>query len=75
MGYLEVQGGYGFYQETSVCDMNALSQEDLITYESLVQEATREYRDLVDSKRWEPATSKEKSQDQHSLPKAYTVAI
>ena len=29
----------------------------------------------MDSKRWEPATSKEKSQDQPSLPKTYTVAI
>ena len=55
--------------------MDAISQEDLITYESLLQEATREYRNLVDSKRWEPTTSKEKSQDQPSLPKAYTVAI
>ena len=55
--------------------MDVISQEDLITYESLVQEATREYRDLVDSKQWEPATSKEKSQDQPSLPKAYTVYI
>ena len=55
--------------------MDVISQEDLITYESLVQEATREYRNLVDSKWWEPATSKEKSQDQPSLPKAYTVAI
>ena len=58
-----------------VYDMDVLSQEDLITYESLVQESTREYRDLVDSKRWERATSKEKSQDQPSLPKTYTVAI
>ena len=55
--------------------MDVISQEDLITYESLVQEATREYRNLVDSKLWEPATSKEKYQDQPSLPKAYTVAI
>ena len=55
--------------------MDVLSQENLITYESLVQEATLEYRDLVDSKRWELATSKEKSQDQPSLPKAYTAAI
>ena len=39
------------------------------------QEATREYHNLVDSKRWEPVTSKEKSQDQPSLPKAYTVPI
>ena len=29
----------------------------------------------MDSKRWEPVTSKEKSQDQPSLPKAYSVAI
>ena len=58
-----------------MCDVDIISQEDIITYESLVQEATREYRNLVDSKRWEPATSKEKSQDQPSLPKAYTVAI
>ena len=63
-----------FIKKHRVCDMDVLSQEDLITYESLVQEATREYRDLVDSKQWEPATSKEKSQDQTSLPKAYTVA-
>ena len=53
-----------------MCYMYVLSQEDLVTYESIVQEATREYRDLVDSKQWEPATSKEKSQDQPSLPKA-----
>ena len=47
-----------FIKKLRVCDMDVLSQEDIITYESLVQEATREYRDLVDSKRWEPATSK-----------------
>ena len=64
-----------FIKKLRVCDMDVLSQEDLITYESLVQEATQEYRNLVDSKQWEPATSKEKSQEQPSLPKAYTVAI
>ena len=64
-----------FIKKLCVCEMNVLSKEDLITYESLVQEATREYRDLVNSKRWEPATSKEKSQDQPSLPKSHTVAI
>ena len=37
-----------FIKKLRVCDMDVLSQEDLITYESLVQEATREYRDLVD---------------------------
>ena len=64
-----------FIKKFRVCDMDVLSQEELITYESLVHEATREYRDLVDSKRREPATSKEKSQDQPSLPNADTVAI
>ena len=29
----------------------------------------------MDSKRWEPATSKEKSQEQPLLPKAYTMDI
>ena len=47
-----------FIKKLRVCEMDFLSQEDIITYESLVQEATREYRDLIDSKRWEPATSK-----------------
>ena len=47
-----------FIKKLRVCDMDVLSQEDLITYESLVQEATREYRYLVDSKQWEPATIK-----------------
>ena len=64
-----------FIKKLRVCDMYFLSQEDIITYESLVQESTREYLDLVDSKQWETATSKENSQDQPSLPKVYTVAI
>ena len=41
-----------FIKKLYVCDMDVLSQEDLITYESLVQEATQEYRDLVDLKQW-----------------------
>ena len=62
-------------QSLSVCDMDVISTEELITYESLVQEATHEYHELVDSKQWETDTRNEKSQDQTSLPKAYTVAI
>ena len=58
-----------FIKKLRVCDMDVISQEELITYVSLVQEATREYPDLLDSKQWEPATSKEKSRDQPSLPK------
>ena len=64
-----------FIKKLRVCDMDVISQEDLITYESLVQEAIGEYRDFVDSKRWEPATRKEKSQEQPSLLKAYIVVI
>ena len=30
-----------FIKKLCVCDMDVISQEDLITYESLVQEATR----------------------------------
>ena len=64
-----------FINKLCVCDMNVISQEYLIKYESLVQEVMQEYRNIVDSKWWEPAISKEKSQEQTSLPKSYTVAI
>ena len=64
-----------FINKVHVCDMDVIPQEYLITYKSLVQEATQEYLNIVDSKRWEPATIKEKSQDQPSLPKSYNVAI
>ena len=52
-----------FIKKFRVCDIEIISQEYLITYESLVQEATQEYRTLVDSKHGGPATIKEKSQD------------
>ena len=55
--------------------MDVISQEELITYDFPVQEATREYLNLLNSKRRKPATSKENSQYQPSLPKAYNVAI
>ena len=40
-----------FIKKLCVCYMDVISQEYLTTYDSLVQEATREYQDLVDSKR------------------------
>ena len=55
--------------------MDVISKEEFTTYESLVQEATHEYRNIVYSKWWEPAIGKEKSQYKPSLPKAYTAAI
>ena len=64
-----------FIKKLCVCDMDVISQDDIITYEFLVQEATQEYRYIVDSKRRKPANSKEKSQEQPSLPKTYMVSI
>ena len=39
-----------FIKKFCVCDMYVISQEDLITYDSLVQEDTCGYCDLVHSK-------------------------
>ena len=64
-----------FTKKLRVCDMDVISQEDLTTYEDLLQDATREYCNIVNQKRREPATGKVKSQEQTSLPKTYTVAI
>ena len=36
-----------FIKKLRVCDMDVISQEDLITYESLVKEATQEYHNIV----------------------------
>ena len=47
-----------FIKKLCVWYMDVISQEDIITYGSLVQKATHEYRNIVDSKRWEPAISK-----------------
>ena len=47
-----------FINKLCVCDMDVIIPDELITYESLIQEDTREYRNLVDSKLWEPATGK-----------------
>ena len=40
-----------FIKKLRVCDMDVISKYELITYELLVQEATSEYHDLVDSER------------------------
>ena len=41
-----------FINKLRVCSLDVISQEDIITYDSLVQEATHEYRDHVDSNWW-----------------------
>ena len=40
-----------YIKKLCVCDMDVITKEELITYEYLVQEATKEYRNIVDSKR------------------------
>ena len=50
-----------------------MQPDEIITYGHLVQEAMREYRNIVDSKWWEPTDSKKKSQDDILLLKASTV--
>ena len=50
-----------FIKKLCVCDIDFMSPEEIITYKYLVQEDTHEYRNLVNFKRWEPATEKEKS--------------
>ena len=52
-----------------------MQPEDLITYESLVQEAVYKYHGLVDSKYQEHVYIKEKYQDQPLLLKVYIAAI
>ena len=42
-----------FIKKLNACDMYVISPEYIINYESLVQEATRGHRGIVDSKRWE----------------------
>ena len=64
-----------FIKKLCVFDTDVISQEYFITYKSLLQEAKKEYSDLVDSKRWDPVTRKENYQDQPSLPKSYNVVI
>ena len=64
-----------FINKLCVCDIDVISPEELISYESLVQEVPCDYCNIVNSKRWEQATGKNISQDQPSLPKAYTVVI
>ena len=47
-----------FIKKLCGCNIDVIPKEELIPYESLVQYSTREYKDIVDSKRWEPASSK-----------------
>ena len=64
-----------FINKLCVCNTDVIKPEYLVTHDSLLQEALCEYRNLGGSKWWKPTTCKEKSQDQPSIPKAYTVAI
>ena len=71
----EVKRGYGIGRKLFVFDEDVIKTDDIITYCFLVQEALRWYRNVVDSKRWEPTDSKKISKDEPLLLMAYTVAI
>ena len=58
-----------------MCDEDVIQTYDIITYGFLVQEALREYRNIVDSKRWEPTDSKNVSKDKPLLLMVYIVEI
>ena len=47
-----------FIKKLCVCDEDVMQPEELITYYSLVQEATHVYCYIVDSKQWETDDSK-----------------
>ena len=57
------------------CENDVMQTGDIITYGFHVQEALREYRKIVDSKRWEPTDSKNISKCEPLLLMASTVAI
>ena len=62
-----------FIRKLHVCDKYVIQSQDIITCESLFQEATREYPNNVDLNIWESADSKEMFYDEPFLIKAYTV--
>ena len=55
--------------------MDFISPEDIITYNSIVKEGTREYHNLVYSEQQEPHTIKDNYQDPPSLTKACSLVI
>ena len=64
-----------FINKLCVCEKYFIRPDDIITYGTLVQEDMCEYRNILDSKRWEPTDSFKKSQDQPLLLKDFTVVI
>ena len=64
-----------FIKKLFVCGEDVMKLDDIIKYGPLVQEAMREYCIIMDSKRWEPADSKNISKDEPLLLMASTVAI
>ena len=64
-----------FIKKLCVCDKDIMWPDDIIIYGYLFQEGMCEYRNIVDSERWEPTGSKKKSQDEPLLIKAFTVEI
>ena len=43
-----------FVKKPLLCDRDVIQNDDINTYGFLVQEYLQEYRNIIDSKRWEP---------------------
>ena len=50
-----------FIKKLCACDEDVMQPDEIISYGSLVQEAMREYHNIVDSKQWEPNDREKKS--------------
>ena len=58
-----------------VCDEDVIQTNNIITYGFLVQEAFREYSNIIDSKWWEPTDIEKISKYEYLLLTASTEAI
>ena len=50
-----------FVKKPFVCDKDIMKTDDIINYGYFVQEALREYRNIVESNQWEPTDGKKLS--------------
>ena len=53
-----------------MCDEDIIRTDDIITYDSIVQKSLNEYRNIFDSKRWEPTDNKKTSKYEPLILKA-----
>ena len=64
-----------FVKKPLLCDRDVIQNDDINTYGFLVQEYLQEYRNIIDSKRWEPTGVKKIYKDESLLLMDSTVSI